>query len=113
MAEFKGTMYIVEIPYENGQVRFRYERYLSHDGTKWIRHGLFQAYHPNGQLASEGLYEQGLETGMWHDFHENGQLAAEGHYEGGRRTGVWRFYDNEGRSESEEGRRTGSERFSD
>ncbi len=102
MAEPDRTMHIAEIPYENGQIRFRYERYPAPDGKTWIRHGLFRAYYQDGQLASEGLYEHGLETGIWHDFHENGRLAAEGEYKNGRRCGVWKFYDEAGRLESEE-----------
>jgi antitoxin component YwqK of YwqJK toxin-antitoxin module len=102
MAESDHIMHIAEIPYENGQIHFRYERYLARDRKKWIRHGLFLAYHPNGQLASEGLYEHGLEEGVWRDFYENGQLAAEGTYVNGKRFGLWKFYDEKGQLESEE-----------
>lgn len=38
------TLHIAEIPYGSGEVRFRYARYLSDDGSRWIRHGLFCAY---------------------------------------------------------------------
>jgi len=87
---------IAEIPYESGSIRFRYSRYMAPDGTRWIRHGLFRAYHENGALASEGTYEDGAEHGPWRDFHPNGQLAAEGRYERGEEAGTWRHWDENG-----------------
>ena len=90
---------IAEIPYENGVIRCRYARYLSDDGKRWIRHGLYTAYHPDGSLKSEGNYYHGLESGSWHDYHPNGQLAAIGAYEDGVEVGEWHFWDSEGRPE--------------
>jgi antitoxin component YwqK of YwqJK toxin-antitoxin module len=87
---------IAEIPYDTGEIRFRYSRYLSQDGSRWIRHGLFRAYHRNGQLASEGYYIDGLEDGLWRDYYENRQLAAEGNYEKGIETGSWSYWDENG-----------------
>jgi antitoxin component YwqK of YwqJK toxin-antitoxin module len=87
---------IAEIPYENGEIRFRYSRCMSPDGSRWIRHGLFRAYHQNGALASEGNYVDGVEHGPWRDYHENGQLAAEGQYEHGQENGKWRYWNRDG-----------------
>lgn len=87
---------IAEIPYETGEIHFRYARYLSDDGSRWIRHGLFRAYHLNGNLASEGNYIDGAEHGQWRDYHENGQLAAEGLYENGKEAGQWLFWNEDG-----------------
>ena len=92
---------IAEIPYESGAIRYRYSRYMSPDGTRWIRHGLFRAYHENGALASEGHYEDGAEHGPWRDFHPNGQLAAEGQYDRGQEVGTWRHWDENGREAEE------------
>lgn len=92
---------IAEISHENGELRFRYERKLSPDGTRWIRHGLFVAYHPSGVRASEGRYQEGAEQGLWRDYHENGQLAAEGQYDGGAQVGQWRFWNTDGQPEAE------------
>lgn len=85
-----------EIPYDSGEIRFRYSRYISEDGTRWIRHGVFRTYHRNGALASEGTYVDGFENGLWRDFHENGQLAAEGYYERGQETGEWKYWNADG-----------------
>ena len=87
---------IAEIPYESGQIRYRYARYLAPDGTQWVRHGPFMAYHPNGALASEGSYVHGKEHGPWRDYHENGQLAAEGEYADGVEVGTWHYWDASG-----------------
>ena len=87
---------IAEIPYENGKIRFRYSRYMSGDGLRWVRHGLFRAYHENGALASEGAYVDGVEHGPWRDFHDNGQLAADGQYDHGREVDAWKYWNKDG-----------------
>ncbi|WP_082730295.1 MULTISPECIES: toxin-antitoxin system YwqK family antitoxin [Sphingomonas] len=96
-----GELYIAEIPFEGGGIRYRYARKMSSDGSRWIREGLFQAYHPDGTLASEGTYVEGLEDGAWRDFHENGQLAAEGFYSRGTEVGLWRFWKPDGTPDTE------------
>ena len=95
------TLHIAEIPWETGELRYRYSRRLSEDGARWVRHGLFQAFHRGGGLASEGTYVNGGEEGVWRDFHENGSLAAEGAYRAGLRDGVWRFWNDDGTLEGE------------
>lgn len=100
--ENEKVLYIAEIPYETGEVHFRYSRRLSEDGTKWIRDGLFTEYYQNGNVASTGLYEDGLENGHWIDYHENGQIAAEGDYVNGEESGKWSYYDENGKLEEEE-----------
>ena len=102
MEPLDGILYIAEIFYETGELQFRYCRKPSPDGTHWIRDGRFTAYYPNGQLASEGLYDDDQEDGYWRDYHENGQLAAEGFYDHGQETGLWRVYDEAGQLEAEE-----------
>jgi antitoxin component YwqK of YwqJK toxin-antitoxin module len=87
---------IAEIFYDSGELRYRYSRYLAKDGSTWIRHGRFTAYHRNGQLASEGNYVDGLEDGGWRDFHENGRIAAEGRYDQGQETADWQYWDANG-----------------
>ena len=90
------TLHLAEILYETGELHYRYARVMSPDGTKWIRAGLFVAYHQNGQVQSEGHYEEGLEHGVWKDFFPNGKVAAEGQYNLGKESGKWRFYKEDG-----------------
>ncbi len=104
-----GTLHISEIPWETGELRYRYSRRLSEDGSRWIRHGLFQAFHVGGGLASEGMYADGREEGVWRDFHENGRLAAEGNYREGLKDGVWRFWTDDGVLECETAYTAGEE----
>lgn len=89
---------IAEIPYEDGGIRYRYARYMSSDGARWIRHGPFFGYHPNGALASEGAYVDGREHGPWADYHPNGQMAARGRYEHGQEVGRWEYWNDDGSS---------------
>lgn len=98
----KNVLYIAEIPYETGEIHYRYSRKISDDETKWIRDGLFTEYYPTGNIASTGLYDNGLETGHWIDYHQNGQIAAEGDYVNGKEVGKWSYYDEDGNLEKEE-----------
>lgn len=98
-----ADLQIAEIPYPSGTIRFRYSRYLAADGSTWIRHGLFRAYHENGSLASEGTYEHGKESGAWRDYHPNGQLAAAGAYASGVESGAWQYWSANGTPESSGG----------
>lgn len=95
-----SDLQIAEIPFEDGGIRYRYARKPSPDGSRWIREGLFQAFHPNGTLASEGTYREGLEDGAWRDFHENGRLAAEGAYSRGKEAGPWQYWNADGSSDA-------------
>lgn len=92
---------IAEIHYDSGEIKQRYARYLSPDGSRWVRHGLFRAYHRNGQLATEGNYVHGVEEGIWRDYHENGRLAAEGFYKDGKEFGEWKSWNDQGALESQ------------
>jgi antitoxin component YwqK of YwqJK toxin-antitoxin module len=92
----EAALNLAEISYESGAIKFRYTRYLASDGTRWVRHGLFVAYHEDGVVSSEGNYAHGAEDGVWRDFHPNGQLAAEGNYVDGQETGLWRFWSEDG-----------------
>ncbi len=91
---------IVEIPYDSGAIKFRYARVMSPDGTRWVLHGFFLAYHVNGTVASEGHFTDGKEDGLWRDFHSNGVLASEGQYRSGKEVGVWRFWISDGAEDS-------------
>lgn len=60
----KNILYIAKIPYETGEIHYRYSRKISDDGTRWISDGLFTEYYQNGNIASTGLYDNGLENGF-------------------------------------------------
>jgi antitoxin component YwqK of YwqJK toxin-antitoxin module len=97
--DLEADLNIAEIPFESGAIKFRYARVMSPDKTRWIRHGLFVAYHETGVVASEGQYVDGKEDGLWRDFYPDGQPAAEGHYHEGHEVGVWRHWNPDGTEE--------------
>jgi antitoxin component YwqK of YwqJK toxin-antitoxin module len=98
MPETKTTQ-TVEIRYQSGEVQFRYDQYRAADGQRWIRHGPFREFYANGQVATEGEFEDGLQQGLWRDYHENGQVAAEGYFVDGAEDGVWNFWNAKGKAE--------------
>lgn len=60
MVEKVNTLNIREIFYEPGKIKFRYSRYLSADGTKWIRHSFFYASYKIVILFRQKNYENFL-----------------------------------------------------
>jgi hypothetical protein len=102
MEEPPLNLNIAEIPYDTGELQYRYARHLAPDGSRWIRHGIFTEFHQNGQMASQGTYANDLEEGTWQDFYENGQIAAQGLYSGGIETGTWQYWNLEGIQEASE-----------
>ena len=54
-------------------------------GGPW--NGKFVDYHKNGQIRSEGNYEDGERVGKWVVYEENGQIIAEGEYKKDGETG--------------------------
>lgn len=90
---------IYEIPFESGSIKYRYACYLSEDGSRWIRHGLFTAFHENGAKASKLIYSHGVEEGECVDYHPNGQIAARGQYIAGKEHGVWHHWTEDGTQE--------------
>jgi hypothetical protein len=93
---------VVELVDSEGRRIALYSRYLAPDGTRWVRHGLYQAFYPSGGLKSEGTYSHGTTDGSWRDLYENGVVAAQGWYEGGEHVGTWRYWNTEGRPEQPE-----------
>ena len=64
------------------------------DGEK---HGVWQAFYPDGTLWSEHLYEAGTQTGTYRTFHPNGKPSIVGEYNAaGEPVGIWRFYGADG-----------------
>lgn len=94
-----GVLHIAEITNGAGQIVARYSHYLASDGSRWVRHGPYVAYHANGQVASDVTYEHGLAEGLGRDYYEDKQLAAERQYRSGKEEGTWRFWARDGKEE--------------
>lgn len=54
-------------------------------------------YYPNGRIASEGYFKNGLPTGIWKNYYPDGTLKSIGKKENGLSDSLWVFYDSEGR----------------
>ncbi len=60
-----------------------------------VKHGRFESWHANGQLAARGNYRHGAWHGEWTWFHENGQVRETGLFDAGRNVGTLKsFYAN-------------------
>ena len=68
-----------------------------------VKHGPYRLWKPNGTLAQEGFYRDGLQEGPWKTYWDNGRLHEEGMYRKGERVGLWREYRREGALEAELG----------
>ncbi|MDB2583342.1 hypothetical protein N9Y50_01790 [Alphaproteobacteria bacterium] len=59
--------------------------------------GLCIRYHPNGQLESQGMYNnKGRMEGFWEFYFDNGQLMTKGIQSNGRFSGEWIWYNKDG-----------------
>lgn len=54
-------------------------------------------YYPNGRVASEGYFKDGLPTGIWTNYYADGTLKSIGKKEKGLSDSLWAFFDEEGR----------------
>ncbi len=88
---------------------------------KTVKHGPYQAWHPNGQnrmsgeykydipvgtftwwfangqKALEGVYDEGKQEGEWNWWHENGQPSIRGYFTAGNPSGKWTWWSKEGK----------------
>lgn len=94
-----GPLQVAEIVDDEGAIRFRYSHYRTRDGERLVRHGFFIAFHSNGRVASELMYDHGTEHGLCCEFHPNGVLAAKGRYAHGEHVGEWRYFWEDGTPE--------------
>jgi uncharacterized protein len=60
------------------------------------KHGSFQAWHENGQVAKRGEFRYGLPVGKVTHWFANGQKQMEGQYIDGRQHGTWTWWHENG-----------------
>ena len=65
------------------------------------KHGAWRYYWPNGNLQTEGYYEDGLKEGTFRVWVEQGQKIEEGKYRQGAKQGVWKGWHRNGKLKSE------------
>lgn len=105
---------VVETYYEDGAIEERYEVTVDGQGNQ-TRNGSYQRWHPGGELAAEGRYEDGERAGKWVFRYENGKREAQGVYRDGERNGKWILYHPDGKKRGQgnyrDGLRSGSWSF--
>jgi antitoxin component YwqK of YwqJK toxin-antitoxin module len=80
----------------------------SSPGVPEWKHGLWTAWHPNGQKKAEGEYREDKPVGPFAWWYESGQKQAEGEYVEGVPSGVWITWHANGVKESRGEYRRGS-----
>lgn len=80
-AEMDGDKgWLVMVYFNNGgQLKMR-GHYI--DDALEVPHGTFSYYYQNGQLESQGKFENGAKIGVWERFNPNGSAKAERYYSG-------------------------------
>lgn len=58
--------------------------------------GYNKFYHDNGQLSSEGSFQNGKPEGDWKTYYETGVLKSEGNRRNHQLNGPWKFYNEDG-----------------
>ncbi|HKE15877.1 MAG TPA: hypothetical protein VKB80_13465 [Kofleriaceae bacterium] len=66
-----------------------------------IKHGPYRLWRPNGTIAMEGTYREGLETGDWKFYWDSGAILETGVFRDGKKVGLWRSFRREGGLDSE------------
>lgn len=70
------------------------------DITTQIPNGPAKYWHENGNLKSEGNFNNGDSIGVWKFYYrKSGKLALKGNYESDKKHGKWEKFDSEGRPE--------------
>jgi antitoxin component YwqK of YwqJK toxin-antitoxin module len=71
--------------------------------NNWIsvKNGTFQYYFSNGNMESEGFFENDKEVGTFTKYFDNGKKVFEGEYKSGKRVGKWTYYYYNGQKKEE------------
>jgi antitoxin component YwqK of YwqJK toxin-antitoxin module len=60
------------------------------------KNGSWTVWYQNGNIWSEGFYDNGLDDGKRTGYYETGKKHFEGRYKKGKMTGTWKFWDEKG-----------------
>ena len=93
---FTGTSveYYVDTIIENQfEERVLWKRTTYKDG---VMDGLYESFHPNGQMGVRENYKGGQKHGLHEVFYKNGQLQETGNFIDGKPDGLWEFFDEYG-----------------
>ena len=82
---------LVRAEYEDGTLWFEAQRALDADGA-WVRDGMWNCWHSNGELHEQGNYREGVEQGEWSWWYPDGNRMATGQFVNGEFEGAWAYY---------------------
>ena len=67
-----------------------------------LKTGTWKALDKQGRVRIVEHYTDNALDGVYQSFHPNGNLLEEGHYHAGKKSGLWKGYDREGTARTEE-----------
>ncbi len=73
------------------------ERVSQYDTISFKFNGEFKDFLPSGRLILHGAYKNGLKHGIYKAYHLNGQLKWETNYVDGKESGEWKYYYPDGK----------------
>lgn len=85
---------------KDGSRKREWEEHQAPDGS-WIKHGVWRAWHANGEPYLEGHFVDGQRHGLWLSWHVNGQMRGRSEYDHGKDTGTLMYWDDTGQQRSE------------
>jgi len=74
----------------------RVERTVLANTSELVDHGPYRRWYPNGQLACEGKYLDGVRVGPWVTYYPDGTRESEGVYRRGLRNRKWSYWHEDG-----------------
>ena len=81
--------------YDDSKSRLNEDYFVIDDNQ--TMEGKYRRYFPNGKLAMEGTFVNGVRSGTFYEYHENGTLIRKINYENGMRHGQVEVFDEKGK----------------
>ncbi|MCX7637900.1 MAG: hypothetical protein N2044_08660 [Cyclobacteriaceae bacterium] len=81
--------------------QFIKEIYQVKDTLRNIRHGRYTSYYINGNIESQGYFQNNQSTGIWEFFYESGNLKMRGALQNNTNAGHWEFFYENGKKSME------------
>ena len=82
--------------YPDGSTRAEYSFYVDKTTQQQVKQGPYVSYYKDGQIQSEGTYEDGLQVVIWTEYYENGIKKEDQFYRIGQPESTWTTYSEAG-----------------
>lgn len=87
--------------WHDAERQFIKEIYQVKDTTRNIRNGRYTSYYINGNVESQGYFQNNQSTGIWEFFYESGNLKMRGALHNNTNSGHWEFFYENGQKSME------------